>query len=157
MRDCKQEPVDNVFTMDSMLKVIRAIGAILGIVAIVIGLVFATRLFTSVLAALRSPESYQAYIAMWTDAVGGEELSVVIAGQTYRCANVIAIMILGFGVTILACIAMGLMQMGAKTISCTLGDKEAVKRILVHALGQTAKRKPNKSVRAAAENIEAGR
>jgi hypothetical protein len=39
---------------------------------------------------------------------------------------------------------MGLVLVGAKTISWTLSDREAIKRILVHTFGPAGKAQPNK-------------
>jgi hypothetical protein len=53
-------------------------------------------------------------------------------------------MVLGGGAFILALISMGIILAGAKTVSWTLGDREAVKRVLAHALGSARKVEPGK-------------
>ena len=139
-------PVDEgpLFTLHSLLQIIRAIAAILGVIAIGIGLVYTTRVFDAVFTALHAPGAFQAHLDKWMLAVGGEQLDIVIAGTTYHGARSIAIMVLGSGATILAWISMGLVLAGAKTVSWTLSDREAVKKLLVHAFGPARGIEPNK-------------
>lgn len=126
------------FSMESLHQLIRAAGGVLGIITIIIGLVYAMRMFNLILGALGDPEGFQVKLEKWNVAVGGDELSIVIAGVTYQCAQPVAILVLGIGAIVLAWIAMGFIRTGAKIISLTvpvLGDREAVKKILVHAFG----------------------
>jgi uncharacterized membrane protein len=130
-------------SLQSLLQIIRAVGASLGVIVIIIGLVYATRMFALVFTTLHNPEAFQAHLDKWVTAVGQEELDVVIAGTTYHCARVVAIMVLGGGAIILAWISMGVILAGAKTVSWTLSDREAVKRMLVHAFGSARRPGPN--------------
>jgi len=144
MREYGREDEVSSFNLQPLLQVIRAIGAILGVIAIVIGLVYATRMFALVFAALHAPEAFQAHLDKWVTAVGGGELDIAIGGTTYHGARIIAIIVLGGGASILAWISMGIMLAGAKTVSWTLSDREAVKKVLVHAFGPARKPEPNK-------------
>ena len=80
----------------------------------------------------------------WVTAVGDGELDIAIGGTTYHGARMIAIMLLGGGTFILAWLSMGIILAGAKTVSWTLSDREAVKKVLVHAFGPARKQEPNK-------------
>ena len=144
MREYRQVDEGPSFSLQSLLQIIRAVGAILGVIAIIIGLVYATRVFALVFTALQAPETFQVHLDKWATVVGGDELDVVIGGTTYHGARIIAIMVLGGGSTILAWISMGFIRAGAKTLSWTLSDREAVKRMLIHAFGPARKPKPNK-------------
>ena len=144
MRNYKNEEVGVSFSMQSFLQLIRAVGAIFGIIVIIIGLVYATRMFGLVFSVLNSPAIFQAHLDKWVEAVGGGELDVIVAGTTYHGARMVAIMILGGGTFILAWISIGLITVGAKTVSWTLSDREAVKKLLVHAFGPAKKKTPEK-------------
>lgn len=135
MRDDMRENNGFTFNMQSFLQLIRATVAILGIIAIIIGLTYATRMFGLIYTTLQAPEAFQVHLDTWVAAVGGEELNIVVEGTTYPGARVVAIIVLGGGAAILAWIAMGFIRTGAKTVSWILGDREAVKKILLHAFG----------------------
>jgi hypothetical protein len=145
MRDYGQKRDGNSFSMQTVLRILRAVSAVLGIIAIIIGLMYATQMFTLLFSALQEPDSIHTYLEKWTEAVGGEELDIVIDGTTYPCANAIAITVLGGIVVCLAWISMGLILTGAKVVSWTLSDREAIKKILSHAFGAERKPKPDKS------------
>jgi len=84
----------------------------------------------------------KAPLAKWTDAVGGEDLDVVLEGQTYHAARGLAVLVVVVFNLILAWIAMGIMLTGAKIVSWTSSEREAVKKILKHALGASSATKP---------------
>lgn len=139
MEENEQEDTGACFSLQSVLQIIRAAGAILGMIAIITGLVYVTRIFTAILGILHTPEVFEAHLAKWIKAVGGEQLDVVVAGTTFHCANFTAITVLGGGVIILAWLAVALVLAGAKTIAWTLGDREAIKKILATAFGPEKK------------------
>jgi hypothetical protein len=148
MKDYGREDKDSSFNLQSLLQFIRACGAVLGLVTIVIGLVYATRLFSLVLTALGNPEVFEALLGKWVEAVGGDTLDLSVAGTTFHGAPPLAIGVLGGGVFILTWLSMGLIGVGAKTVSWLLGDREAVKKVLAHALGPARRSEPG----AAGEN-----
>jgi hypothetical protein len=135
MREHGRETTSESFDMQFCFQVLRATGAVLGIIAMIMGLVYATRLFAAIFAALRAPESCQTLIGTWSTAVGGD---------AYHCAQIVAIAILGGGATLLAWLSLGLVWAGAKTVSWTLSDREAVKKMLERAFGPARKPEPNK-------------
>jgi len=142
MREHRQEKTNGSFSMQTLLQLIRAAGSILGIITIIIGVVYATRIFAVVLDILLSPAAFQIQLDKWITAVGGEQLDIAIGETTVHGANIAAISVLGCGVLILAWIAIAMIRAGAKTVSWTLSDREAVKKILIHAFGPEHK-KPN--------------
>ena len=142
MKDYGREDSASSFNLQSFLQLIRACGAILGVVTIVIGLVYATRLFGLVFAALDDPAAFQALFGKWVEAVGGDDLNLDVAGTAIRGAPPLAIGVIGGGVFILTWLSMGLIGVGAKTVSWLLGDREAVKKVLAHALGPARRSEP---------------
>jgi len=135
MRDYGQKRDGNSFSMHTVLQILRAMSAVLGIVTIIIGVIYAAQIFSLLARALQEPDSIHTYLEIWTEAVGGDELDIVIDGTIYPCANAIAITVLGGIAVCLAWISMGLILTGAKVVSWTLSDREAVKKILKHAFG----------------------
>jgi hypothetical protein len=132
--------------------VVRVVGATLGVVCIVIGLVWAITLFTRIRRAAESPEQESRLVERWGEALGGDELSVVVEGaRPVPLARPAAVGVLG-GAALLCCwLALGLLLCGAKLVSWTLGDREAVKRVLRHAFGATLRPPEGASTRPAGE------
>lgn len=147
MKDYGRENADTSFNGQFLLQVLRAVGAVLGVIAIVTGLVYATRMFAVIFNTLHSPEVFQAHLEKWVAAVGGAQLDVVVGGIVIHVASLFAILVLGGGAAMLAWIAMGLILAGAKTMAWILGDREAVKKLLVHAFGPAGKPEPEKAAK----------
>lgn len=147
MKDYLQKEANTPFDMQSVLQILRAVCAGLGMVAIILGLVYASRMFTVIFTALRSPEAVQAHLDKWAVALGEEQLDLLIGGTLYHGARMAAIVILGGGMVLLAWISMGLILVGAKTASWILSDREAVKRLLVHVFGSARKPEVEKAAR----------
>lgn len=140
MRPYESDPaVDSIGTF-SLARLLRAVCAVLGIIAIVIGLVYAVRVFGWVHTALLNPSGFQERLVLWSAAVGGEKLDVVTGDTVYHAANFMAILVLGGGTVILAWIAMGLIVGGGKIVAWTVSERDAIRRILVQALGAAAAR-----------------
>ena len=139
MRDMREFDPDDSFNVKSFLQVLRAVAVVLGVAAILVGVVFAVRVFAVAFNALRDPAGFQPLLAQWAETVGGEKLDVVIEGNKYPCAGVLATIVLGGGGMMLVWIAMGLVMAGAKVVSWTLGDRTAVKKMLEQAFGPSRK------------------
>lgn len=135
MRDHHHEEWNSNFDMDSLLSLMRVIAAGLGVITIVIGLFYLTRIFGLVYDALHSPRDFATVFARWVDAVGGSELDINFSGDKFPAARLLATVVLGGGMLILTWITMGITFTGAKIVSWTAGDRDAIKRILRHAFG----------------------
>ncbi len=142
MREHGAEDGGSTFSMHSLMQGVRVAGAILGIIAIIIGLVYATRVFDLVLNTLHAPGAFEAHLDKWVEAVGGEQLDLTLAGETFHGARVFAIMILGGGALVLVWLSLGFITVGAKTVAWTLSDREAIKKLLVHTFGPARKPQP---------------
>ena len=62
MKDYGQEDVDAFFSVQSLLQLIRAVGAILGVITIIIGLVYVTRIFALIFSVLNAPQNFNAHL-----------------------------------------------------------------------------------------------
>ena len=69
--------------------------------------------------------------------IGGEDLAIRVGSDTVPLARPLSFVFVGAGGVVLVWVAMGLIVAGAKVIAITLGDAEAVKRVLKHAFGKT--------------------
>lgn len=139
MRERPLNEDDGGISMQSVMQGVRVAGALLGMLAIILGLVYATRVFDLVLNTLFDPAAFGVHLDKWVEALGGEQLDLTLGDQTFRGSRYTAVTILGSGVVILTWIALGFIIAGAKVISWTLSDREAVKKLLVHAFGSTRK------------------
>ena len=139
MRNTGADAVDNPLDLQTLLRVMRIIALVAGVTAIVAGLICALRVFGLLLDALRSPERLEGLIGRWGEVIGGVGLEIPISGDMVPLADLAATIILGCGTLVLAWIALSILLAGAKTVAWLLSDKDAVKRILVHAFGAEGK------------------
>lgn len=114
----------------------RVVATFLGMIVILVGLWSALKVFGALYQGVTGPQGFSKTFEGWVKVVGGEKLNVQINGNTIPLAPVLAVMLLGGGAFLLTWLAMGIMLTGAKIISWTSGDREAVKRVLEHALGK---------------------
>ena len=144
MRDDKVGHVDATFTMETLMQLLRAFTAILGLIGIIIGMVYVTRVFNLIYNALQAPESFQLVFEQWVSAVGDAHMEIKVGETIYPGARFAGILIIGGGTLALAWIAMAFMMAGAKMVSWSLGDRQAIKKILEHTLGSLRKNPPTK-------------
>jgi hypothetical protein len=127
------------FSPEAFASAARLITTGLGIVVVVIGLFCAMKVFFGIYAVLNSPQQFQPVYQQWVELIGGEALSVPIDGKPFPLANLAAVLVLGLGALVLAWIALAIMLTGAKIVSWTTSDREAIKKILKHAFGSSGK------------------
>ena len=139
MEDHQRDEMTVSSGIGAMGRLLRVFATLLGIVAIVVGLVYAVKIFDLVYTNLRTPGDFRGVIEQWASAVGGEELDVAFEGGRVPLASIVAVLIVGGGVVVLAWVAMGIMLTGAKIVSWTASERDAVKKILTHAFGPTRK------------------
>ena len=136
MKEFGQTDTGTSPNLQPLLQFIRAIAAILGVIAIGVGLFYATRIFGLVSHALNNPEAFQATLDKWVIAVGAKDLDIAVQGATViHGARPFALATLGGGAFILSWIAIGITMAGAKIVYWTLSDREAVRQILTTAFG----------------------
>jgi hypothetical protein len=114
---------------------VRFAASAVGIVTMLVGLWLAVKLFGAIAEGLQSPEAYRNSIEQWTALVGGDELKVKLGEQPVALAPIIALAAIGLGLVLLTWLSLGIMLAGAKIVSWSSGEREAVKRVLQHAFG----------------------
>lgn len=139
MNDYEQKTGCEGFNVQSFLNFLRAAGALVGLVAMIIGLGYAVRIFTLISDTLTSPDGFSLYLDQWIAAAGGDELNIVVNGIQYNVAVIVTVLIVGGGTALLAWMSLAFIVTGAKAISWTLGDRAAVKKLLTHAFGPARK------------------
>lgn len=125
--------------IETIGPVIRVIAGILGLFIIVIGLLYAISLFSSIHKAIKTPETFQESLDKWVEVLGEDEMNIKIGGDVFPLVRIIGVMTIAFGVFMLCWLAVGIMLAGARIISWSSGDREAVRKILKEALGITQK------------------
>ncbi len=107
----------------------------LGVVVILAGLLATLKVFGALYDGLRAPQESTELFRQWADTVGGEKLTIDVNGNKLAVAPFLAVTVIGGGTFLLCWLAMGIMLAGAKIVSWSSGDREAVKKVLRHALG----------------------
>ena len=120
----------------SFAQVIKAVGGLFGLLIIMVGLFCAIRVFGMIAEALRSPDEFGVQFEKWVEAVGGSQMDLVLGENTLHLARFVALGVVGVGTLILSGISFALIRTGAQVITTSVGDKDAVKQILAHALGK---------------------
>ena len=144
MRDFGQTDTGASSNLQPLLQLIRAVAAILGVIAIAIGLFYATRVFGLVFAALNDPSAFQVTLDKWVTAVGAKELDIGVEGTTViHGARPLALAMLGGCAFILSWISIGITLAGAKIVAWTLCDREAVRQLLTYAFGPSRRPETN--------------
>ena len=133
------EEAKSPITLEDVMTVLRLLAAAMGIVVVVIGVLFAMKMFYAIFAALQAPKDVQPLLEQWISVLGKDELDLTIGKDTLPLARILATVVLGGGAVVLTWIAMGLIVTGAKVVSWTTSDREAIKRILRDAFGAQGK------------------
>jgi hypothetical protein len=122
---------------------VRVVSALLGLVAIIIGLLYGIRVFDRIYSGLDDPAGFGGTIDEWAAALGGEDLDYPVGDRTVHTSKVVAVAVVGVGSFLPVWLALGIMAAGAKVVSWTATDKEAIRRMLKHvsgSLGPTSKK-----------------
>jgi len=146
MSDYPRKEEDQQPSIGSMLESAGRMGATaLGVLAIVIGLICVLNIFNGIFDTLKDPGRVEPIVEQWTETLGGDELDISFSDtEDYPVARVLAIVLLGVGACVLAQLALMIVVCGAKIISFASSDRKAVKKILQHAFGSSAKPKPKR-------------
>jgi len=118
-----------------LLRLLRMIAAVAGVIAIVLGIYYVVRLLGIVQSALISPAATSPLIAQWAEQLGGRELDLVVDTAVFPLALVLAFVLVGGGTALLAWLSIGLAVAGARILSWTVTDRAAMQRILSHSFG----------------------
>lgn len=115
----------------------RLFATIMGIVVMAFGLWAALRLFGALYAVLMAPDGFKGSFQAWTEAVGGNDVTFPTPNGPVVYAPILAAGLFGLVAFVLIALCLGMLTAGAKIISWTAGDREAVRKILEHALGRS--------------------
>jgi hypothetical protein len=134
---------DDSVNLPSFSQLIRGVGALLGLTMILLGVLYGIRIFGWIADALQNPQEFSDLVTQWELTItGGEPFNWVAGGETIPASKLCAVLVLGGGCLALIKIALLFLTEGSKAVSYTLGDKEAIKRILVNAFGSNAEKLP---------------
>lgn len=124
----------------SLESIARLFASTVGIIAILLGLWLALKLFGAVAEGLQSPDAYKETFQQWTALLGGDRMKVKVGDQELALGPTVALGAVSIGLMVLTWLTLGIMLTGAKIVSWTSTDREAVKRVLQHALGNSPRR-----------------
>ncbi len=136
-RDSSNTPrsMDADYVGFSLDAAVRLIATLTGILTILLGLWLAVKLFGAIAHGVQSPDAYKDTFQQWTAVLGGDQLKIKLGEQEIAVGPALAVGAVGMGLSLLTWLTLGIMLTGAKVVSWTSGDREAVKRVLQHALG----------------------
>ena len=118
-----------------------------GLFIILVGLKYAVELVGLIFDILKNPSELQAVLEQLAVSIGGNAFDLAIGQRNIPLANIIALMVYCCGALILTWLTIALIRTGARIVSWTSGDQEAVRQILQYAFGDTLrpKEKPDPS------------
>ncbi|MFC1851209.1 hypothetical protein ACFL27_13520 [candidate division CSSED10-310 bacterium] len=129
--------------LETLKNILRLIAVVLGIISIIFGLYYVTKIFGLVYYGLSEPQWFSTAFEEWTNVVGGEKLDLVINDRPYPVARLVAISVIGGALFILTWCALGIMLAGTKIVTWTISDAEAVKKILKQTFGPGFRKQNN--------------
>ncbi len=122
---------------------IRATGGIVGVIAMITGLVYVAKILKLLYEAFSAPEGGQPVLGL-AELLGGAELMMPSATGNIPLAVPLAVALLLGVLLVMGWLALGLITIGAKVIAFCLTEREAMKDLLAYALGQKPTNQENK-------------
>lgn len=129
--------------VETVKQGIGCIATCIGLAVLLIGLNYAIDVFQLIIAMLKTPSTLAEPVQQLAMTFGGNAFDLKLSDRTVPLAKIIALIIYCSGVLLSAFLTMALMQTGAKIVSLTAGDRNAVKQLLQSAFGSRAR--PKKS------------
>lgn len=127
--------------VETMKIIISLVATCIGLAIILIGLKYTMDIFQLIFTILRSPASLTDPVQQMASSFGGSAFDLKLTDRIVPLANIMALIMYGFGILLSAFLTMALMQTGAKIVSLTAGDRSAVKQLLRSAFGSNLKPK----------------
>ena len=124
--------------MDLFKQGVRATGGVIGVVAILIGVVYAAHLLGLIRMLLSSPEE-ASLITKFAELLGGAELVIPTTSGAVPLATPLALLFFMVGLLLFGWLALGLIITGAKVVAYCLTDRKSIKELLTYAFGPKAK------------------
>lgn len=122
-----------------LMSLARICGTGLGLIILLVGLWAVLRVFLTLLGHFTAPEKMSAGLAAWSQALAGIDAGAEINGQKVDLKGIVVVGSYWLGWIVLSWLSVSLLYAGARIISWTTGDQEAVKRILNEAFGNWRK------------------
>jgi len=119
-------------------QVIRASGGAAGVLAILVGLVYAGHLLKLILGLLSSPDGSKPVLE-FAEMLGGSELVAPSAYGNVPLAMPLTLAFFIAGLLLFGWLALGLITTGAKVVAYCLTDRKSIKQLLTYAFGPKAK------------------
>ena len=122
-------------TPQSIKSYISVIASVVGIVIIVYGFKLCLDIFALIYSAFTEPKQIADILNQWAQTSALKSLTFSLGKQTFSLAHISAIIIGGGCALMLGWLAIAIMQTGARIISWTSNEEEAIKKILKSAFG----------------------
>ena len=122
-------------TLQSFKSVISLIASIIGIVILLYGFKLCVDIFMLIYSALTEPEQIASIFNQWAQTPALKSLTFTLGERTFSLAHIFAIIIGGGCALLLGWLSIAMMQTGARIISWTSNEEEAIKKILKSAFG----------------------
>ncbi len=130
---------ENYSVLDGLKTLTSLLATVAGITIILIGLKYSIDMFGFVFDILKNPHPLTKMIDQWSKILELNSLKITLQGQEFPIANILSLMVVGIGALILVRIALAMMKTGAKIVSWTSNEREAVKKILKYAFGPSGR------------------
>jgi hypothetical protein len=129
-------------TMD-VGAIFRGIASLLGLGIIILGLYLALKTYTTIQRGVTEPVTFQETVKKWTEVMDVSPKNDPAAAawdektrfEAEAVAQVMGVVAIGGAYFILCWLTVAIMTAGARIISWTTGDREAVRKIIREALG----------------------
>ena len=126
-------------TLQSLKSFISVIASVAGIVIMLYGFKLCIDIFMLIYGALTEPQQIASVLNQWAQTDALKSLTFNLGERTFSLSHVFAI-IIGCGCALLlGWLAIAMMQTGARIISWTSNEEEAIKKILKSAFGPSMK------------------
>jgi len=144
-------------TLQSLKTFISLFASIVGIIIILYGFKLCLDIFALVYSAFTEPKQIADILNQWAQTSALESLTFTLGKQTVSLAHISAIAIGGGCALLLAFLSVAIMQTGARIVSWTNNEEEAIKKILRNAFGPGMKAViPQRSVKATIKRKKSG-
>ncbi len=122
--------------VETIKNIISLLATCIGLVVIVIGLKYATDILQLIFTILTSPTYLTDPIRQMADVIGGSAFDQRWEGRSVFVANMLSLTVYFCGILLCAWLTLAIMHTGAKIVSLTAGDRNAVKNLLQTAFGK---------------------
>jgi len=116
--------------------ILSLIATCIGLAIILIGLKYTLDIFHIIFNILQSPSYLTGPIQQLAESIGGSVFDIRLEDRAIPLANLIALMVYCGGALLSAWLTLTMMHTGAKIVSLTAGDRNAVKKLLQTAFGR---------------------